>query len=118
MRSDISSLQQATMGGSRLCKNDGQETARAAALADIDEHLDNLKRCIHWLIACGIAVISVDMRRGKDLPEITVAASPWLHILFRDDCANVGRRQQGSLTIYPWVARRLGCVIRWDEVTA
>lgn len=111
-------LHQATLNSPRLCKNDGQEADRTDALAEIDAHLDNLKRCIHWLIASGISVISVDMRRGKTFPQVTVAASPWLHILFREDCANIGRRQEGSLTIYPWVAQRHGCAIRWEEVSA
>lgn len=102
----------------RLCKNDGQEHLRAVALAEIDSHLDNLKRCIHWMVASGIVILGVDMRRGRHSPTIEVAPSPWLHILFREDCANVGRRQEGALTIYTWAASRHGCAIRWEEMSA
>ncbi len=102
----------------RLCRNDGQQTARDQALAEIDSHLDNLKRCIHWLVSAGVAVIAVDMRRGTARPRITVAPSPLLHCLLREDCANVGRRQEGALTTYTWIGDRHGCLIRWEEVIA
>ena len=94
------------------------EALRRAALAVIDEHLDNLKRCIHWLIEHAITVLAVDMRHGRARPQITVAASPRLYVLCKDDCANIGRRQDGALTIYAWAARRFGCDLRWEEVSA
>lgn len=102
----------------RLSNNDGKANQRAVALAEIDGHLDDLRLCIHWLVAQGVAVLSVDMRRGKALPSIEVAPSPWLQVLFKDDCANVGRRQDGALTVFAWVAKRYGCDIRWHEVQA
>lgn len=102
----------------RLCRNDGLESARRALLDEIDEHLANLKRCIHWLVHSGVPVISVDMRRGRAMPMVTVAPSPLLHSLFKDDSATIGRRQEGALTIFSWAANRHGCAIRWEEVQA
>lgn len=102
----------------RLCKGDGLETARAVALAEIDTHIDNLKRCLHWLIAAGVSVISVDMNRGTDQPLITVSASDSLHQLFGEDCAFGGRRRENSLIVDTWLAQRHGCTIRWQEVEA
>ena len=92
-------------------------TGRAAALAEIDEHLNNLTICLHWLIEQGFVVISVDMRRGKAKPQVQVAPSPRLHVLFKDDCANIGRRQDGALTFFAWIGIRFGCEVRWEEVT-
>ena len=58
------------------------------------------------------------LRHGRARPQITVAASPRLYVLCKDDCANIGRRQDGALTIYAWAARRFGCDLRWEEVSA
>ena len=91
--------------------------SRAAALAETDQHLENLRRCLHWLVGEGFAVIAVSMRRRRCRPEITVAPSPRLHSLCKDDCANIGRRHDGALTTYLWIAQRHGCDILWDEVT-
>lgn len=98
-------------------RSDGAEAlpGRAEALAEIDRHLENLKNCVHYLVEQNITVISVDMRRRKSRPQISVAPTPRLHILFGDDCANIGRRNDGALTIYPWIATRFGCDIRWEE---
>lgn len=102
----------------RLSNNDGKANQRSTALAEIDGHLDDLRLCIHWLVAQGVAVLSVDMRRGRAQPTIEVAPSPWLHVLFQGDCANIVRRQDGALTVFTWVAIRYGCEIRWNEVQA
>ncbi|MGE5621488.1 MAG: hypothetical protein ACM3VY_00530 [Candidatus Bathyarchaeota archaeon] len=102
----------------RLCRDDGHDAQRQAALEAFDAHLDNLKRCIHWLVAKGVAVLDVDMKRGRARPVVTVAAAPLLHILVRDDCANVGRRQEGALTHFAWQAVRFDITIVWEEVEA
>ena len=34
-----------------------RESARAAVCEDFDRHLDNLKACVHWLIANGITTV-------------------------------------------------------------
>jgi hypothetical protein len=102
----------------RPCKNEAQSASRAVTLAETIEHVDNLKRCLQWLINQGICVNSVLMDREKSLPHINVSASPWLHILFRNDCADIGQRQEGNLKIVPWIAVRHGCLIRWEEVAA
>ena len=91
---------------------------REAAMAEIELHLNNLKRCLAWLVEAGFVVISVDMSRCRALPQIEVAPSPRLHVAFGEDCANVGRRQDGALVFYPWAARRHGCDIHWTEVVA
>ena len=95
------------------------ESARAAALADIDAHIGNLKACVHWLIANGIAIISADLRRGRFKPRITVVASPYLHILFKDGAAGAGQHWDAYLgrTVYDWVAIRYGCEIRWEDLS-
>ena len=92
-----------------------EQPGRTEALAEIDRHLENLKSCIHWLVEQGIVVISVDMRRRKSRPQISVAPNPRLHMLLKDDCANIGRRRDGALTIFPWIATRFNCDIRWEE---
>lgn len=94
------------------------ESARAAALAEVDTHIDNLRACLHWLIAAGISVLDADLRRGRHKPRITVAASPLLYTLLKDDCASSGRSQPpGSALVYiTWVAVRYECEIHWQEV--
>lgn len=95
------------------------EAARSAALADIDAHIDNLKACVHWLIANGIAIISADLRRGRFKPRITVVASPYLHVLLKDDAASAGQHWDICLgrTVFDWVAIRYWCEIRWQELS-
>lgn len=102
----------------RLCRDDGREALREAALADFDRHLDNLKRCVHWLIVQGVTVLDADLKRGRARPHLTVAASPYLYMLFKNDCANVGRRQDGALTRYTWQAVRFEITVQWEEVEA
>lgn len=102
----------------RLCQGDGQDGARAAALEDFDRQLENLRACVHWLIASGVAILDADLRRGRARPVVTVAASPYLPVLFQADCANVGRRQEGSLVLFTWQAVRFGIVIKWEEACA
>lgn len=111
----MSALQQVS-AGRRLAQ--GQQASREAVLAEFDRHLDNLKRCVHWLIAQGVAVIDVDLKRGRARPIVEVAASPYLQTLFKGDCANVGRRQEGVITRYRWQAVRFAIAIVWDEVEA
>lgn len=105
-------------GGPRLCRDDGQDGARAAMLAEFDGAVDDLKRCVHWLTAQGIAILAIGMRRGPAMPQVTIAASSHLHQLFGADCANIGRRPDGALTCYTWSAVRHGCLIVWEEVCA
>lgn len=102
----------------RLCRADGREAERAAALVEIDRHLDNLRRCIHWLVGKGIAVINCDLRRARHQPWITVAPSPYLYIVFGDDAASVARQQEDAIEIVTWQANRHGWVIRWQEYSA
>ena len=90
---------------------------RAAALAEFDQHLDNLRRCVHWLVGEGVAILDADMRRSRARPRLNVAPSPRLHILCKEDCANIGRRNDGALTVHLWIAQRHGCDILWEEVT-
>lgn len=93
-------------------------TGRAAALAEIDEHINNLKNCLHWLIEQGFVVNEADMRRGKARPLVRIAPSPRLHVLFKDDCAWREREQLGTALVkYTWFAIRYGVHIEWEEVT-
>ena len=91
-----------------------RESARAAVCEDFDRHLDNLRACVHWLIAQGVSIIDADLRRGRFKPRITVVASPLLHVLFKDDAATVQRRACGDETLYTWAAVRYECEIRWE----
>lgn len=95
------------------------EAARAAALLDIDAHIGNLQAAVHWLIANGIAIISADLRRGRFKPRITVAASPLLYLLFKDDAASSGQHwdQMAGRIVYDWVGVRYGCEIRWEDLS-
>lgn len=102
----------------RLCRDDGKAAERQAILDAFDRHMDNLKRCVHWLIAQGIGVLDVDLKRGRARPIVKVAAAPLLHILFKDDCANVGRQQKGALTYFAWQAVRFDITIAREEVEA
>ncbi|HJW23777.1 MAG TPA: hypothetical protein VJ576_02675 [Rhodocyclaceae bacterium] len=99
----------------RLCHNDGLDSLRAAMLAQFDKHLENLKGCVHWLTAHGVAIIDVDMRRGRAAPEIRVAASPYLYSLFMMDCACFERCPDGHLTREKWKTVRFDTVIWWEE---
>ncbi len=68
--------------------------------------------------AAALVVISVDMRRGKAKPQVQVAPSPRLHVLFKDDCAWREREQLGTALVkYTWFAIRYGVHIEWEEVT-
>ena len=91
-----------------------RESARTAVCEDFDRHLDNLKACVHWLIAHGVSIIDADLRRGRFKPRISVVASPLLHVLFKDDCATVQRRACGDETLFTWAAVRYECEIRWE----
>lgn len=90
----------------------------ASVLAEIDRHLDNLKRCLLWLTDQGVSVMDVDLKRGRAQPTVIVGASPRLHRLFRGDCANVGCRPEGHGTRRKWVAVRFDVAIHWEEVEA
>jgi len=94
------------------------ESARAAAIAEVDIHIDNLKACLHWLIAAGISVIDADLRRGRFKPRVTVAPSPYLHTLFKSDAASAGQHWDivAGRTVLDFVAVRYECEIRWMEV--
>ena len=69
---------QRTQSSPRLCRNDDQDQFRASVPADIDTRLDNLKRCVHWLVEEGIFIADVDLDRKHEHPVIRGAASPWL----------------------------------------
>ena len=96
-----------------------REATRAAALADIERDIEQLRRCTTWLINEGVYVVSAEVRRTTgQKPLVTVAPSPLLHILFKDDCA-AGQhwdRLHGR-TAHDYRAVRHGCEIRWTEVT-
>lgn len=112
-------MQGITQTAPRLSNNDGKAGLRATALAEIDAHLDNLRACVHWLIAQGVAIEAVDMRRGRSQPQIAVVASSWLKTLFRDDCsAGQHWNAEAGRTAHDYVAVRYGCKITWSEVEA
>jgi len=92
------------------------EARRAAALAEIDTQLDNVKACVRWLVGQGIYVEDVKVG-AHNRPRITVAASPLLHALFKDDCA-AGQHWDALLgrTVYDFVAIRYECRVCWAEV--
>ncbi len=97
----------------------GQNSPRTTAMSEASGRITNLMRCVLWLIKHGICVIGFIGKRehGIDRVTVTVAASPYLHILFgRDGCAWRERRQEGALTIYTWFGERFGCRVEWEEV--
>ncbi len=91
------------------------ESRRAAALADIDKHLDNVKACIRWLVAQGVYIQDVKVAT-HNRPLITISASPLLPTLFKDDCAS-GQHGDSLLgrTMYDFIAIRFECAICWSE---
>lgn len=93
------------------------EASRAAVLARIDAGLDNLKACVRFLVAQGVAVQHVAFDRHQHRPRITVAASPLLHSIFRDDCA-AGQHWDilAGRTAHDYKAVRYECEICWSEV--
>lgn len=94
------------------------ESRRAAAFAQIDTHIDNVKACVRWLIDQGIYVEDVKVySHGYSRPQITVAASPLLHAIFKDDCA-AGQHWDVLLgrTAHDYKAVRYECTIVWEEV--
>lgn len=93
------------------------EARRAAALADIDVQLDNLKACVRWLVGLGIYVQDVHFSRDGSRPRITVSASPLLHTVFKDDCA-AGQHWDVLLgrTVHDYKAVRYECAVCWSEV--
>jgi hypothetical protein len=111
-------MMQRTQSSPRLCRNDDQDQFRASVPADIDTRLDNLKRCVHWLVEEGIFIADVDLDRKHEHPVIRVAASPWLYVLLKDDLTWAGQEPTGLLMTHHWLAIRHGCSIKWDEVTA
>jgi hypothetical protein len=105
----------------RLCRDDAQESLRRCVLIEIDWQLKNLKMCVHWLVEEGVSVQAVDMKRGADHPEITVAASPWLFVLFKDSYTFAGQypvdaQRPAAGMVHHWLAIRHDCLIRWEEV--
>jgi hypothetical protein len=90
---------------------------RAAALADIDVQLDNVKACVRWLVGQGIYVQDVRFTRDGTRPRIRVSASPLLHAVFKDDCA-AGQHWDALLgrTMHDFKAVRYECSVCWSEV--
>lgn len=97
----------------------GAASRRAAFLADYDSRQQALHACVKWLVIQGQRVENVDARlHAAGKPVVTVAASPYLHLLFGEDCACVERRMlyghKGAE--YIWAASSHDCEIRWVEV--
>lgn len=94
------------------------ESPRDAAMTSATLLLTNLMRCVLWLIKHGIYVTGFRGWRGNrvDRVVVTVAASPYLQVLFAGQCAWRERRQDGALTIFTWYAERFSVGIEWEEV--
>lgn len=89
-------------------------TPSSSALAEFDTRLDNLRRCVHWLVENDIKVLTSVMCRGGGI--VTVAKSPRLHALFSQDYTWRKRRQVGALTIFTLFAIRFDTRVEWEEV--
>lgn len=94
-----------------------RETTITETLAAIDTHLEQQRRCIHWLIENGIQIISSELRRDLRQPRITVEAKPQLMRMLNGTMENVRRRYDGYRTTLTWGARCRGCQIEWDETS-
>lgn len=92
------------------------EASRAAALDQIDRNIAALKRCVVALLARGVFVIEAHVREGALKPTVTVAASPYLHTLFKDDCSS-GQHHDERLgrTVRDFVAPFEDCQVHWSE---
>ena len=95
-------------------------TPRLAAIASATLLLTNLTSVVIWLIKHGAFITGFKGWRGEGIDRVvvTVAASPMLHVLFKDRCTWRERRQDGALTIYTWFADRAGVRVEWEEVCA
>ena len=91
---------------------------RDAARADLEARLTAARTCACWLIDHHLRVEAIDLRVGcVARPVIRVAASPRLHVLFRDDAAH-GQHWDVRLgrTVLDYRTVKHGCEIRWSEV--
>ncbi len=93
------------------------EARRAAALTETNTHLDNVRACVRWLVSQGVYVQAIKLGCPARRPRITVAASPLLHILFKDDCAS-GQHWDPLLgrTAHDFKTVRYECSVEWSEV--
>ena len=94
------------------------EAGRAAFCQDFTRRLDTIKRCALWLAERGVITVSIDARVGSPgKPVLVVPPSPYLHILFKDECS-AGRHWDNAQgrTAHDFVAVTLGCEIHWSEV--
>lgn len=89
--------------------------ARKAALIDFDQRMENLRRCVYWLVENGVLVISSTMCRGGGI--VKVSDSPRLHMVIGQDYAWRKRRQEGALTIFTMFAIRFDTRVEWDQVS-
>lgn len=93
------------------------EARRVAVIAEIDSHLDNVRACVRWLVAQGVYIQDVKLAAHNRRPRITVAASPLLHALFKDDCA-AGQHWDPLFgrTAHDYKAVRYECSVEWSEI--
>lgn len=94
---------------------------RDRAMNEAVRLITNLLRCVLWLIKHGVWVTGFRGSKssaGVDRVAVTVAESPYLYELFRQNCFWLRRRQEGSVTIFTWQAERWGIVIEWEQACA
>lgn len=93
---------------------------RDLAMGEAVRLITNLLRCVLWLIKNGVFVLGFKgwAMNGVDHVTVSVAASPYLHHLFQNDCTWQQRRQEGCLTIFTWFSVRYGIRIEWEETCA
>ncbi len=89
---------------------------RSAALAEFDRRMENMGRCVHWLVEHGVHVLGSSLGRAGGI--VIVAGSPTLRALVGQDCTWRRRRQDGALTIFTWFAVRFETRIEWEETCA
>ena len=89
---------------------------RAAALEEFDRRMENMGRCVHWLVEHGVHMLGTSLGRAGGI--VTVAGSPTLRALLGTDRAWRKRRQEGALVIFTWFAIRFETRIEWEETCA
>jgi len=94
------------------------EAGRAEFSRNLNLRLDTVRRCANWLAERGVFVAGIDLRLGAaGKPVIKVPPSPYLHILFKDDCS-AGQHWDEALgrTAHDYKSVAFECEIHWSEV--
>lgn len=92
-----------------------QEESRviSARLADVREHIHNLRKALAGLTDLGLCIAGVDLLNGRGKPVLEMAPSPYLHRICTP--VNIGRKQIGNTRFVRFAAEFSGVTLAWWE---